>query len=261
MTVTYRAVFISDVHLGTSACRASDLLEFLNTVQTERLYLVGDIIDIERMKGRASFTPEHHKVLLRIVQLASAGTEVIYIPGNHDREVRALTGSNVRGVKVQMEAVYTTAAGKRFLVTHGDVLDRHVRKHSRLELVGAAAYNLLLSVDARLHRVSARFGRDHVPISSRLKQSVASASRYIAKFESFAAHYAQRRGFDGIICGHIHKPALRDIGGVCYANDGDWVEHRTALMEDETGVLELKCWRPRAGGNVAASQAEGALAA
>ena len=242
MTVTYRAVFVSDVHLGTSASRAADLLDFLNTVKTETLYLVGDIIDIEQMKGRASFTPEHHKVVSKLLKLAADGTDVVYIPGNHDREVRALAGSTLKGIRIKIEDTHVTADGRRFLVTHGDVLDQHVRKHSNLELFGAAAYQLLLELDVRINRVRARFGREQIPISAKLKQRVASAKRYIAKFEAFAAKYAKRRGFDGIICGHIHKPEIRDIDGIRYANDGDWVEHRTALSEDADGSLALVHW-------------------
>ncbi|MEL7538707.1 MAG: UDP-2,3-diacylglucosamine diphosphatase [Pseudomonadota bacterium] len=261
MTVTYRSVFVSDVHLGTSASRAADLLDFLNTVQTERLYLVGDIIDIEQMRGRSSFTPDHHKVVARLLALADEGTEVIYIPGNHDREVRALVGSTLRGVKVLIEDTHVAADGKRYLVTHGDVLDQHVRKHNKFELFGAAAYHLLLEIDVQINKLRSRFGRDYFPISARLKQSVASAKRYIDKFESFAAKYARKRGFDGIICGHIHKPEIREIHGVCYANDGDWVEHRSALTEDEHGQLALLHWSAATRQQFAEPTADNALAA
>ena len=261
MAITYRSVFVSDVHLGTSASRAADLLDFLNTVQTERLYLVGDIIDIEQMKGRSSFTTEHHKVVAKLLKLAADGTDVIYVPGNHDREVRALAGSELKGVQIKIEDTHVAADGRRYLVTHGDVLDQHVRKHSNLELFGAAAYQVLLEIDVQINRVRARFGREQIPISANLKQRVASAKKYIAKFEAFAAKYAKKRGFDGIICGHIHKPEVRDIDGVRYANDGDWVEHRSALTEDEYGNLALVHWNTATRESLHTAAREDALAA
>lgn len=261
MTITYRSVFVSDVHLGTSASRAADLLDFLQTVKAERLYLVGDIIDIEQMKGRSSFTPDHHKVISTVLKLAAEGTDVIYIPGNHDREVRALAGSTLKGVHIRIEDTHVAADGKRYLVTHGDVLDQHVRKHSNLELFGAAAYQILLELDVRINQLRARFGREQIPISARLKQRVASAKRYIAKFEAFAAKYARKRGFDGIICGHIHKPEIRDIDGIRYANDGDWVEHRSALAEGEDGTMSLVHWNSATRESLTAPDHRDALAA
>ena len=261
MTLTYRSVFVSDVHLGTSASRAADLLDFLNTVRAETLYLVGDIIDIEQMKGRSSFTPEHHKVVSTLLKLAADGTDVVYIPGNHDREVRALAGSTLKGIRIKIEDTHVAADGRRYLVTHGDVLDQHVRKHSNLELFGAAAYQILLELDVQINKLRARMGREEIPISATLKQRVASAKRYIAKFEAFAAKYARRRGFDGIICGHIHKPEVRDIEGIRYANDGDWVEHRSALTEDADGNLALLHWNAATRASLAASEPHDALAA
>ncbi|MEM1260834.1 MAG: UDP-2,3-diacylglucosamine diphosphatase [Pseudomonadota bacterium] len=262
MTLTCRTVFVSDVHLGTSASRAADLLDLLNTVVTDRLYLVGDIIDIEQMKGRSSFTPEHHNVINRLLQLATSGTDVIYIPGNHDREIRALVGSTLKGVQIKMEDTHVTADGSRFLVTHGDVLDQHVRKHNNLEVFGAAAYHLLLEIDVQINKLRSRFGHDYAPISTRLKQSIASAQRYIAKFEAFAATYARQRGFDGIICGHIHKPEIRDINGIRYVNDGDWVEHRSAVTEAANGELTLLHWDAVTRERLAATPTDsGALAA
>jgi len=239
----YRTVWISDVHLGTPASRASDLLAFLDSIDADRLYLVGDIVDLERLQVRPRFPDEHRQVLSRFVQLAALGTEVVYIPGNHDFQCRDLVGSELCGVPVAMEAEHITADGRRLLVTHGDILDREIRHGTNLEAFGAAAYNLMLQLDVVINQLRSRLGQDYVSVSRRVKGRLASANEYIRRFEEVAAGYARERGFDGIVCGHIHRPSVRDIDGTIYANDGDWVEHRTALAESPDGRLELLSWQ------------------
>lgn len=239
MPLSYQTLWISDVHLGTPACRAPDLLRFLDCVEAERLYLVGDIIDLERMKLRPAFPDSHWQVLRRLLELARRGTEVIYIPGNHDCELRDLIGRDVVGVPVAMDCAHETRDGRRLLVTHGDILDREIRCGTNLEAFGATAYRMVMQLDVMVNQLRTRLGRDHFSISSRIKQRIASAQQYIQQFEAVAANYAARRGFDGIVCGHIHRPGIRGIDGVLYANDGDWVEHRTALAERRDGRLEL----------------------
>ncbi len=242
MSATYRTVWISDVHLGTPASRAADLSRFLDRVTADRLYLTGDILDIERMRGRASFTQSHRDVINQVFQLARHGLEVIYIPGNHDQELRALAGGMLNGIRVALDDRYTTVFGSRLLVTHGDVLDAQVKRHSSLEVVGAAAYRVLMEFDVQLNKIVDRFGRDHVPVSALVKQRIAAAKSYIAQFEAAAISYAQAQQCDGVVCGHIHRPSLREDNGIIYANDGDWVEHRTALAESPDGSLELLRW-------------------
>ena len=239
MTLSYRTVWISDVHLGTPACRADDLLEFLGRVEADRLFLVGDIIDLERMKSRPWFPDAHRRVIGRLIEMSNSGTEILYVPGNHDHEFRQLTGREIFGIPILNEAVHETADGRRMLVTHGDVLDAEIRQGTNLDAFGAAAYGLMMRLDVLVNDFRHRLGQDHLSLAARVKDRIAKAQAYIQRFEQVAANYADRRGFDGIICGHIHRPRVRTIGDVIYANDGDWVEHRTALAERHDGALHL----------------------
>ena len=243
MAPGFRTLWISDVHLGTRASRAAELLEFLSAVRAERIYLVGDIVDIKCMGPRPYWPEAHLGVLAEIVRLAGRGTEVIFVPGNHDHEFRSVAGRRICGIEVMPEAIHTTPQGRKLLVTHGDVLDGRIRSGTNLEKFGATAYALLQDANVLYNRLRARLGGDYLPISTAIKQRLKSANEYIERFETVAAHYALERGFDGIVCGHIHRPGIRMIDGCLYANDGDWVEHRTALAEGHDGALQLIDWK------------------
>lgn len=245
MPLSCRTLWLSDIHLGNGASRAPELLQFLDRVRADRIYLVGDIVDLQYMKVKPGFAESHRSVVSRLMQLAHTGTEIIYIPGNHDHEFRSLAGRSLCGIQIALEATHRTADGLRLLITHGDVLDGAVRKGTNLEQFGAAAYGVILRLDSLFNDVRRRFGRDHLSLSRRVKERLAAANEYMRRFEEVAAGYATDRGFDGIVCGHIHRPGIRRIGATLYANDGDWVEHRTALLELENGELQLVCWRGR----------------
>lgn len=239
MSFNYRTVWVSDVHLGTKASRASDLLQFLEEVKFDKIYLVGDIIDLERMKVRPHFFATHQEVITRLIQLAAEGVEVVYIPGNHDCEFRKLIGQVFFNVPILMEDVHETPFGERLLITHGDILDGRIRHGTKLERFGSAAYSWLMEIDVQINRMRRALGRDYFPISAQVKRRLSRANQYISRFEEVAAHYALERGFDGIVCGHIHRPSVKMINGSLYANDGDWVEHGTALAERFDGSLEI----------------------
>jgi UDP-2,3-diacylglucosamine pyrophosphatase LpxH len=204
---------------------------------------VGDIVDLQRMKSRPLFPAAHINVLAEILHLTNQGTEVIYVPGNHDHEFRNLVGRDICGIPVLLEASHTTPAGKKLLVMHGDVLDGRIRKGTNLEKFGAAAYFLLSEADVLYNRLRGRLGQEYLPIASGIKRRLRSAQEYIERYENVAAEYARERGFDGVVCGHIHKPCIRKIGDTLYANDGDWVEHRTALAESTDGTLQVLNWQ------------------
>ena len=225
------------------ASRAKDLTAFLGEVRAERVYLVGDIVDLLELERGAAFPPGHRDVARQLLAMAGSGVDVVYVPGNHDADLRDLAGREICGVRIEREAEHETVRGERLLVTHGDDLDSLVRTGTNLEQFGAAAYRVLLDLDSRVNRMRHWFGGGHVPLGAAVKRRLAAANRYIRRFEEMAALYARERGFDGIVCGHIHKPSLRTIGGVLYANDGDWVEHRTALAEAGDGTLRLLSWR------------------
>jgi len=242
VAIRLRSLWISDVHLGTLSSRADELLLFLRAVRADVIYLVGDIIDLERMKSRPRFPDAHIAVVTELARRAARGGRIVYIPGNHDHEFRAVAGIELCGIPVELEAVHERPNGERLLVTHGDLLDGRIREGTNLEKFGAAAYRVLTEADVMVNRWRRAFGRDYLSLSSGVKRRLNGAQDYIRRFEHVAAQYARERGFDGIVCGHIHRPNIRRIGGCLYANDGDWVEHGTALAEAYDGELRILRW-------------------
>jgi UDP-2,3-diacylglucosamine pyrophosphatase LpxH len=247
MTSAYRSVFISDTHLGTRGCRAEFLAGFLKSVSCENLFLVGDIIDGWRLKRSWFWDKYHDKVLRRVLKFARNGTNVVYVPGNHDEMLRKYLalGIEVCGVKIQMEAEHTTAEGKRLLITHGDKFDSVVRHARILALLGDGAYTLALVINRYFNMVRTRLGYPYWSLSAWLKLQVKEAVKAIDRFETALADDAKARGFDGVVCGHIHHAEMRMVNGVLYLNDGDWVESCTALVEHLDGRLELIDWVAR----------------
>ena len=238
----YRTVFISDVHLGTRGCQAELLLDFLRHMTCERLFLVGDIVDGWKMKGGWHWPQTHNDVVQKILRLARKGATVIYIPGNHDDRVRDFCGVHFGGVTVARDAVHQTADGRRFLVVHGDEFDAVVRHAAWLGFTGDIAYRTLLTMNTTLNRLRRRLGFGYWSLSAFLKSKVKNALQFIDNFEAALADEALRRNVDGVICGHIHKAEMREIAGVLYINDGDWVESCTALVEHGDGRLEILEW-------------------
>jgi len=239
---SYRTVFISDVHLGSRGCKAECLLHFLQHVEADRLYLVGDIVDGWQLKKRWFWPDSHAEILKRLVGLARAGTEVIYLPGNHDEELRKYLGRRVAGVRVVHDVIHETADGRRLLVVHGDVFDTIVRDMKWLALAGSLAYDLALKLNGAFNLSRHWLGLRYWSLSGWLKDQVKAAVNFVEGFERSLAAEARRRNLAGVVCGHVHKPVMRKIDGVTYLNDGDWVENCTALVEHRDGRLELLGW-------------------
>jgi UDP-2,3-diacylglucosamine pyrophosphatase LpxH len=245
-TFPCRSAFISDVHLGTPDCKADYLLDFLRQLRCEKLYLVGDIIDMEALAKRPWWQPQHTAVLAEVLALARRGVEVTYIPGNHDAPLRALQGQDFAGIRIALDAVHVGADGRRYRVSHGDEFDPgHVGRGWMLHL-GDAMHRFISWGNRRLHAVRQRLALPYLPLSIIIKSHVGKALVYILAYEERAARAAHEQGFDGHICGHIHFGQVRQIGTVLYLNDGDWVEHCTALVEDHTGAMELLHWSEQA---------------
>ncbi len=243
MSANYRTVWISDVHLGTLACRANELLSFLEEVSAERIYLVGDIIDLEQMRSRTSFTDTHMQVIKRLIDLNDKDCEVVYVPGNHDVEFRGMLNRRVFDIPVVENAIHETVNGDRYLVIHGDEFDDELRDGSYLQRFGSFAYETIMGFDVMVNTVRRSLRQAHWPLSATIKGRLTMVNDFIERFESIAAQFAAERGFDGVICGHIHKPTIRTIGQVTYANDGDWVEHSSALAETYEGAIKLLNWQ------------------
>ena len=238
----YRTVFLSDIHLGTRGCQAELLLDFLRHMTCERMYLIGDIVDGWRLKGGWFWPQTHNDVVQKLLRLARKGADIIYIPGNHDDRVRDFCGVHFGGVVVARDAIHETADGRRFLVLHGDEFDGVVRHAPALALAGDLAYRIVLTLNTHLNRLRRRLGFGYWSLSAFLKSKVKNALQFIDSFEHAVADEARRRGVDGVICGHIHKAEMREIRGVAYINDGDWVESCTALVEHPDGRLEILEW-------------------
>lgn len=241
---SYRTVFISDTHLGTRGCRADFLADFLRQASCENLYLVGDIIDGWRLRKSWYWDDMHDHVLRLIVRHAQSGATVTYIPGNHDEMFRAWLplGLNICGIRLCREAQHITADGKRLLVIHGDEFDSVVRYAKFLALLGDWAYTAALATNRWFNALRRRLDYPYWSLSAWLKRQVKGAVNAIGRFEDALTAEARRRGFDGVVCGHIHHAEMRDVQGVLYINDGDWVESCTALVEHHDGRLELIDW-------------------
>lgn len=242
MNTQFRAVFISDVHLGTKACQAEHLLDFLNKIDTETLYLVGDIVDLIEMRKRAYFNDTQQQVVQRILMLAKLGTKVVYIPGNHDAFFRQFCGQTLSGVTLEHQAIHTTVDGRRFLVSHGDEFDQMVKVSPIMLAIGDKAHGLMLALNRHINRVRRVFGRPYWSLAGYIKQHVSKAQEFITRFESAAIKTARNKSLDGYIGGHIHFARFQRQGEVLYCNDGDWVEHCTALVEHASGELQLLHW-------------------
>ena len=238
----YRTVFVSDVHLGTRGCQAEMLLDFIRHMECDTLYLVGDIVDGWKMKSGWYWPQAHNDVVQKILRLARKGVNVVYIPGNHDDRIRDFCGIHFGGVVVARDAIHEGAAGRRFLVTHGDEFDGVVQHAKWLAFLGDYSYRGLLAANTLFNRVRRRMGFGYWSLSAYLKTKVKNALHFIENFEGAVAEEARRRGVDGVICGHIHKAEMRQIEDILYINDGDWVESCTALVEHMDGRMEILEW-------------------
>jgi UDP-2,3-diacylglucosamine pyrophosphatase LpxH len=248
-----RSVWISDLHLGTPGCQAGALLDFLRHVECETLFLVGDIVDGWQLRRSWYWPQAHNDVVQKLLRKARKGTRVIFVPGNHDEFARRYAPHNFGGIEVVEEWIHETADGRRLWVTHGDLFDGVIQCARWLALVGDNLYTLTLRLNRSLNSARARLGLPYWSLSKYLKRRVKRAVSYVGDFERALAREARARGLHGVVCGHIHHAELRDIDGTLYANDGDWVESLTALVEHADGRLEIIDWAQRMASSRAAS--------
>lgn len=238
-TFRRRTVFLSDIHLGSDGARAKDLSRLLERVECRTLYLVGDIIDMWKLRRRWRWSDECDRIVARILEMAREGTDVVFVPGNHDDAARRYAGLEVGGVEIRMHDIHQTVDGRRLLVTHGDQYDLVVQHSKLLCVLGDVAYTVLIRINRVYNRLRRAFGRPYWSLSQYVKLKVKTACTFISRFEETLAHEARRERLDGVVCGHIHKAEARDLGGVAYYNCGDWVESCTLLCEDDDGTLEI----------------------
>ncbi len=240
--IRVRTLFLSDLHLGTRGCQAALLLDFLKRYDADQIYLVGDIIDGWRLKSGWYWPQAHNDIIQKLLRKARKGTRIVYVPGNHDEFLRDYVGHQFGGVEIVDRTIHETATGERLLVIHGDQFDMVVRHARWLALLGDGAYTAALAVNTVVNVVRRRLGLTYWSLSAWAKLKVKNAVNFISDFETFLAAEARKQGADGVVCGHIHHAADRDIGGVRYVNTGDWVESCTAVVEHYDGRLELVRW-------------------
>ena len=240
-TIHFRAIWISDVHLGTPGCHATLLLDFLRRTESDYLYLVGDIVDALQLRRFWYWPQAHNDVLQKLIRKARKGTRVVYIPGNHDSPARQFAALAFGGIRIENESIHVTEDGKRLLVMHGDRFDAVVRHGTWIAQLGAGAFVHRLGEWS--NAIRARLGLKFWSLARFLRRREKIADRLLDRFEQAAIAEARRLGVDGVVCGHIHKPDVRVIDGILYCNDGDWVDSATALVEMEDGELQLVDWR------------------
>lgn len=242
-----RALFISDIHLGTRACQADAFLDFLKEHDAETIFLVGDIIDFWRVRRGVIWPQSHNDVLQKLLRKVRKGSRLIFIPGNHDEALREYSGMVFGGIEFHRDYVHVTADGRKILVLHGDEFDIVVRYAKWLAFLGDRSYEFALWCNYPLNWIRRQFGFGFWSLSAYLKSRVKTAVNFIGEFETALAEEAGRRNADGVICGHIHHAANRMLGGIQYINCGDWVESRTAIAEDYDGQFHLIRWQDTPG--------------
>jgi UDP-2,3-diacylglucosamine pyrophosphatase LpxH len=237
-----RAIFISDLHIGTPGFQAEALQDFLKHHPSDVLYLVGDIVDGWQLRRRWFWPQSHNDVVQKLLRRARKGCRVIYVPGNHDEFARHFVGHAFGGIEIEHDTTHITATGMKLWVVHGDHFDGVIQCAKWLAYVGDWLYEFTLKMNRYLNSFRARIGLEYWSLSAYLKLKVKKAVNFISDFEVAVAQEAKRRGFDGVVCGHIHHAEIRDLNGILYCNDGDWVESRTALVEHMDGRLEIIYW-------------------
>lgn len=240
---SYRTIWISDLHLGSTQCQADVLLDFLKHNDSEKLYLVGDIIDFWALSKKSYWPRDHNTVIQKVLRKARHGTQIIYIPGNHDENVRDYHDYVFGDIVVKNSDVHVTSAGKQFLVVHGDEYDTIARYHKWIAKLGSVGYDLLLEINRFLRMARRWFGiQSHFSLAAFVKFKVKNLVQFISDYEESIVSTLRDQNLDGVICGHIHHAEIKEIDGFLYINTGDFVESCTAIVEHANGALELVKW-------------------
>jgi len=239
----YRTLFLSDIHLGTKACQAHLLLDFLKYNEADTIFFVGDIIDFWQFR-RAVYWPQlHNDVIQKILRKGRKGARIVYIPGNHDEAMREYDYNAFGSIEIVRDAVFEALDGRRLLILHGDEFDVIVRYARWLALLGHWAYGAALWTNTYVNRFRKWLDLPYWSLAAHLKFKVKKAVNYLGEFESAITEEAKRRECDGVVCGHIHHAAIQEVRGITYMNCGDWVESCTAIGETLEGKFELIHWR------------------
>ena len=238
----WRSVFVSDIHIGTKDCKAGALNQFLKHHPCEHLYLVGDVIDGWKMQKGIYWKPSFSRLIRRIFKMAKLGVKITYVTGNHDEFLRKYANTQIENIHLVNKVTHVTAKNERLLIIHGDQFEGVTHCSGLLRYMGDHGYEFLMFLNRQFDRLRAYFGHGYWSFSGHLKKHIQRAQKYINDYENAVAFGAKKRGYDGVICGHIHHAAAKNIDGIQYFNTGDWVESCTALVEDFDGNMQLIYW-------------------
>ncbi|GBL04717.1 UDP-2,3-diacylglucosamine diphosphatase [Glaciecola sp. KUL10] len=239
----YKTIWLSDIHLGNKDCKAELLLDFLKLHRPEKLYLVGDIIDMWQMHRQFRWPKAHNEVMHAIFKLSNEGTDVIYLPGNHDEPLQKYSGMDFSGISVLRETIHTAEDGKRYLVLHGDQFDEEVCLGKFEAWIGDKLYDLLLFINRWYNKLQQSRRKHYFSLAGFIKSHINGAQKAIARYRVACTKRAKEMGLDGVICGHIHHPEITNENGTTYINDGDWIENCSAVAENSDGSLEIIYWQ------------------
>ena len=240
----YKTIFLSDLHIGSTQCQADVLLDFLKHNECEVLYLVGDIIDFWALSRKVYWPKDHNTIIQKLLRKARHNTRVIYIPGNHDENVRDYNDYVFGDIIVKNSVIHVTADGRRFLEVHGDEYDTIAKYHKWIAKLGSKGYDFLLEVNRLFRSIRRFFGiRSQFSLAAFIKFKVKNAVQFISDYEQSIVNTLNDEGLDGVICGHIHHAEIKNINGFLYINTGDFVESCTGIVEHVDGQLELIRWQ------------------
>lgn len=222
---------MSDIHLGTFGCHATELLHYLSSVKPKTLVLNGDIIDIWQFR-KSYFPPSHLNVIKKIISMSTKGTRVYYLTGNHDEFLRKFTDLHLGNISL-LDKLVLELDGKKAWIFHGDVFDASISHAKWLAKLGGWGYDLMILLNRFLNWILARLGKEPYSLSKKIKDNVKSAVKFISDFEQVCIDLSVEKKYDYVICGHIHEPKIQFIenekGKTVYLNSGDWIENLTGL--------------------------------
>jgi UDP-2,3-diacylglucosamine pyrophosphatase LpxH len=234
----YKTVIMSDLHLGSTYSRAEDISNFIDGIECDVLILNGDIIDGWALKRGNSWTKEHMKCVRKIMKKAYK-TKVYWLRGNHDDFLHEFIPIFLGNIEILENLDLYGINDKKYLVLHGDIFDIFVNEMKWLAKIGSIGYDFTLWLNKWYNKYRLFMGKDYFSLSKKIKNSVKSATNFIGDFEKHMVNHANKLGYDGVICGHIHKAEIKKIDNIDYMNSGDWVESKTALVEDDYGNWSL----------------------
>jgi len=241
----FRAIFISDTHLGSAQAQVEALNDFLTRTDCETLYLVGDVVDTWVAARPTRWKPGQEQALLTLLGKAAPTCDVKYTPGNHDAVMRRFIGIRLYNTEIQHSFIHETRTGKRYLVIHGDEADKFVTTYMPIAWVMAWMHEGLLRVNVIYNSLARRFGWRESDFARHIKRRVKNATEKITHFEDDLVEQAVRLGCNGVVCGHVHRPNVNvHENGIKYINTGDWVEACSYVVENAAGDLELRYWKP-----------------